>query len=467
MKKLVLTLVALVLCLSMCISPLTALAADESLSGKLVMADFSWLVEEDRELIAEFNKLYPNIEVEVVSIPDDLERNDYLANQAVIGQMPDLVRSPWHEIPVDLSQGWLYPLNEFLEADDEFFQYVSPAQYETFYYGDSIYCLPYTVGFTCIVLNLDLLDEMNEDVPAYEEWTIDEFTRLARKATTATTSGIDHLWNFDYFLPAQMDAKLVDGCLNEETGLVDLTSGAWIDSVNLVKELKSVPGLVANELWNDTLRNNGEIDDYEKKFGKDADAVADGKVLMAWNGSTWSFGTHKNFSFNWDYYPLPFTEEVGYRSQAHNDVMMMTSATQNPEAAFALLKFLTYGKDGCMVRLNRAAANEELFIPTTRHPEVVDAFKALSYVPAGVMYMYDNVDKSIHGDHYRYVPDFNTATGSMQGEERQAIYDGQVEAAAVAAEMESKINAWLSDSAATFQAQFEKAQAEFNATHQK
>lgn len=70
MKKLVLTLVALVLCLSMCISPLTALAADESLSGKLVMADFSWLVEEDRELIAEFNKLYPNIEVEVVSIPD-------------------------------------------------------------------------------------------------------------------------------------------------------------------------------------------------------------------------------------------------------------------------------------------------------------------------------------------------------------------------------------------------------------
>lgn len=467
MKKLVLSLVSLVLCLSLCMLPLTAHAADESLSGKVVLADFSWLVEEDLELIAEFNKLYPNIEVEVVSIPDELDRNDYLANQAAIGQMPDLVRSPWHEIPVDLSQGWLYPLNDMLEADDEFFQYVSPAQYETFYYHDTIYCLPYIVGFTCLVLNLDMLEEMNEDVPAYDAWTIDEFTRLARKATTATTSGIDHLWNFDYFLPAQMDAKLVDGCLNEETGLVDLTSGAWIESVNLVKELKSVPGLVANELRNEELRAAGEIDDYEKKFGKDADAVADGKVLMAWNGSTWSYYTYKNYDFAWDFYPIPFTEEVGYRSQAHNDVMMMTAATQHPEAAFQLLKFLTYGKDGCITRMNRAAEKGDLFIPTTRHPEAVAAFKALDYVPAGVMYMYDNMDKSIHGDHYRYVPDFNTATGSMQGDERQAIYDGKVEAAAVAAELESKINAWLADSAATFEKQFEQMQAEFNEAHPK
>lgn len=248
MKRFVSLLLAAVLALAV----VPVLAQDETVSGKVVLADFSWLCDEDRELAAAFNELYPDIEIEVVSIPDDVERNDWLASQAAIGQMPDLVRSPWHEIPVDLSQGWLYPLNDFLEADDEFFQYVAKAQYETFYYNDYIYCLPYTLGFTCMVLNLEMLESMNEDVPAYDEWTVDEFTRLVKKATTATTSGIDNVWNLDYFLPAQLDANLVDGCLNEKTGRVELT-GAWIEAVNLVKELKSVPGLICGELRNQAL----------------------------------------------------------------------------------------------------------------------------------------------------------------------------------------------------------------------
>lgn len=458
MKK----LLSLLLVVVMAMACMPALAEEAPVSGKVVLADFSWLVEEDRALAEAFNELYPDIEIEVVSIPDDVERNDWLASQAAIGAMPDLVRSPWHDIPVDLSQGWLYPLNEFLEADDEFFQYVLPAQYETFYYGDYIYCLPYTVGFTCTVLNLDMLEDLNEDVPAYDEWTIDEFVRLAKKATTATTSGLNHVWNLDYFMPAQMDADLVDGCLNEETGRVELT-GAWVDAVNLVKELKSVPGLISDELWNQELRDAGQIDDYEKKFGKDADAVTDGKVLILWNGSTWDFWSHKTLNYAWDYYPIPFSEEVGFRSQAHNDVMMMTAAAQDPEAAFLFLKYLTYGKDGCLKRLERAVAVNDMFIPTTRHPEVVAAFEAVDYVPGGIRYMYENMDKSIHGDHYRFVPDFNAATGSMMGDERQQIYDGEIEAAAVAAEMEAKINEWLANSAAIF----EEALAKVQATHEK
>ncbi len=456
MKRFVSLLLAAVLALAV----VPVLAQDETVSGKVVLADFSWLCDEDRELAAAFNELYPDIEIEVVSIPDDVERNDWLASQAAIGQMPDLVRSPWHEIPVDLSQGWLYPLNDFLEADDEFFQYVAKAQYETFYYNDYIYCLPYTLGFTCMVLNLEMLESMNEDVPAYDEWTVDEFTRLVKKATTATTSGIDNVWNLDYFLPAQLDANLVDGCLNEKTGRVELT-GAWIEAVNLVKELKSVPGLICGELRNQALIDAGQMDDYQKKFGKDADAVLDGNNLIIWNGSTWSWSWLKDLSYEWDFYTIPFSPEVGFRTQAHNDVMMMTAAAQDPQAAFLLLKYLTYGKDGCLKRLERAVANNDLFIPTTQHPEVVAAFEAVEYVPAGVMYMYKHMENSIHGDHYRYVPDFNTATGSMQGDERQAIYDGQIEAAAVAAEMEEKINAWLAESEKTFEENLAAVQATY------
>lgn len=443
------------------------------ISGHVRLASESWLVDGDQKLIAEFNKLYPNIEVEVVTIPDGGDRNDYMTAQAAAKDLPDLVRSLWYDLPPDVSQGWLYPLNEFVDADDEY-QYVEPSLMEPFYYNGRLYGLPLYLGYTAMVVNLDMLESMNEDIPSYEEWTIDEFTRLVKKATTNTTSGITHVWNLDYFLPAQMNADLVDGCLNPTTGKVDLTGGDWIRAVNLVKELKSVPGLISDELWNQEIRDAGGVDDYEKKFGKDADALQSGKVLVAF-ASSWDYGTIKTLPFNWDYYPLPFDESVGFRSHAHTDLAMMTATAENPEAAFEYLKYMTYGKDGCLARLDIAKNTvdaegnpaPDLFLPATNHPEVAAAMAEVDYMPAGLLYMYNNMDRSIHGDHYRFVPNFNTATGSMQGEERQQIYDGVVEAAAVAAEMEEKINEMLKEANDEFLASLPAVEAEFDANHSK
>lgn len=442
-----------------------------AITGKVTMASASWDVEADQKLVAEFNKIYPNIEVTIV--PYEVDRNDYLTAQAAAQDLPDVIRSPYYEIPIDISQGWLYPLNEFVEKDEDF-QYVNPVLYESFRYNERLYALPYNVGFTAMVLNKTLLESMNEDVPSYEEWTIEEFTRLVKKATTNTTSGISHVWNLDYFLPAQMNKDMVDGAYIPSAGKVDLTSGDWINSVNLIKELKSIPGLISDELWNQEIRDAGGQDDYEKKFGKDADAVVDGKVLVAF-ASSWDFWWTRNLPFEWDYYPLPFSAEVGFRSQTHADAAMMLATAKDPEAAFEWLKFITYGKDGTLTRLDFAlnAVDAEgnpapdYFIPATNHPDVVKKIDEIGFVKDGIRYMYNNMDKAVRGDSYRYIPGFNAATGPMMGDERQEIYDGKVEAAAVAAEMEEKVNAALKKAIDDFYAALPAIEAEFDALKNK
>ena len=66
-----------------------------------------------------------------------------------------------------------------------------------------MYAVPSYLLFSSVVVNLDLLDELNLDVPGYD-WTIDEFVELAKAATTTSTSGINHLESLDQYLMMQL-----------------------------------------------------------------------------------------------------------------------------------------------------------------------------------------------------------------------------------------------------------------------
>jgi len=434
--------------------------APGEISGTITLATFSWDYEADQELIEAFNIYYPNVTVNL--LPFDADRMDFLSAQAAIGALPDVIRSPWHEIPVDIAQGWLYPLNDLLDTCPEI-RYVERNLYDPYDYNGRVYSLPTNLGFTMFAVNLDMLDAMNEDIPAQSEFTIEWFDRMVRQATTTTTSGISSLWNVDQFLPAQLDASLVDQMFNPTTRQFDLTGGAWIRTINLMREWREFPGLVADQLINWDIREAGGLDDYQIKFGEGANAVADGNVLIM-RAFTWDFWWLRNLPFNWDFYTYPFDPAVGYRTQSHADQAVMLSTTEYPEAAFALLRFMTYGRNGTMFRLQREANHPDgpsFFIPATRHPEVVAFFESLDFVPNGVMYAYANLDRSVRGDHYRYVPGFLEATAITMGDERQRLWDGETDAASVAPELQRIMNDILQQQGETFRARMEVVQREF------
>ena len=431
----------------------------DAISGRVVLASESWNQESDEELIRAFMEIYTNVTVTIE--PFETDRMDFLSAQAAVMNLPCVIRSPWHEIPVDIAQGWLFPLNRFLETCPEI-QYVERNLYDPWDFNGMVYSLPTNLGFTMFAVNLDMLDAMNEDIPGQEEFTIELFERLIRDATTTTTSGINSTWNIDQFLPAQLDASLVDQLFNPTTGQFDLTGGAWIRGINMIRAWRDFPGLVSGYLWNQELRDEGLLDDYAIKFGEAGSAVGDGRVLVL-RASTWDFWWLRNLPYRWDFFTYPFDPEVGYRTQVHADQAVMLATTEYPEAAFALLRFLTYGRDGTLFRLQRYSAQDPpgFFIPSTNHPDVVDYFRSLDFVPDGVMFAYENLDRGVRGDHYRYVPGFLEVTGLIMGEERERLWRGETDAASIAPDLERTMNEMLRQHAEDFRARLEVVQREF------
>lgn len=438
-------------------------AEQNDISGSIVYAVRSWDVETEQAFVKEFNKEYPNIEVQIIIFDGDL--NEYLSAQASARTLPDVVYG-WENLTYPISQGWIYPLEEFLEKDEEF-KYVDPKLMERYKFNGKTYALPTNLQFSAVMVNLDLIEQLNMDPPSYE-WTIDEFREYLINATTNLYSGINHLWGFEEVMTGMFSKNLHQLAYDPMEQKFNFTEGSWVRAINFQKDLKSVPGLVSDDLKNDAIRNAGGLDDYQKKFGKDADALREGKVLMGFHG-TWDLSWIRTMNYMFDMYPLPQDPNVGYREALHADHAFMISTTKYPEAAFEFLKWRSYGKDGVLTRLNilknktDAAGNltPDFIIPSTSEPEVVAMFKSLDFVPDGVKYMYDNVDKAFWADFYKIVPDWSRTLNEVIIPRSEEIRQGKVEAAAIAAELETRANEIIQNAWKTFDSQLIEVQKNF------
>lgn len=432
-------------------------------TGTVNYAVYNWGVEDEKKVVAKFNEVYPNVTVNVTGFEGNL--NEFLTTQAASNTLPDVVFG-WEGLNFPISQGWVYPLDDFLAKDPEVAN-VDQNIMNSYKFGGKTYAVPMNLEFNAVMVNLDLLEQLNLDVPTYE-WTVDQFKDYLTKATTDKYSGINHLWAFEQVMTGMYSKNLAYLGYDPSTSKFNLTDGSWVKAITLQKELKAIPGLVSDDLKNSKLTDAGKEDDYQKKFGKDADALREGKILMGFHG-TWDLGWIRTMSYKYDMYPLPQVPEVGYRQTLHANHAFMTSTAKDPQAAFEFLKWISYGKQGTLARLDlkknkvddKGQPAPDFFIPSTKDPDVVKAFEGLEYVPAGVKYLFNNMDKAFRADYNKIVPDFEKVMNEIINPKSEEIRQGKVEASAVAAELESKANAALETAKATFDKQLADVQAKF------
>ena len=375
---------------------------DSTLSGTITVgytADFADLYA---LLIAGFKEMYPGVTVIPQEIPGTMlgQINQMLA-LAGSGKMPDVCVGSEHFGTI-LQEGWAYPLDNLI-AEDPDKDYIMDQALMNFTYGDHVYALPYQIQFHSIAVNLDLLEELNMDAPEYD-WTVSEFVEMAKKATTTTTSGINYIYNAAH--PTWgLDNKLVSAMVPEgyhqygysfEDHTLDLHAGdAWVKANQLIQELKSVYALVSDDLK----YTGGEVSEYERRFGEGADALLSGRVLFG-NHSSWETRVLENASYDYDFYPVPTGDGLPEKIQTHFDFAYMTTKVteENRDAAYAFLKFITYSKEGNMIKLaERKAAYEEdpktwdSFVPASCYPEVMEEFEDNFPVTDGIKYMYKTI----------------------------------------------------------------------------
>lgn len=442
--------------------------ADYTVSGDLKVAINLSRPTDYEAVLDKFQELYPDINLTVDYFSGSDLADEYLASNAATGTLPDVVFDEPGKLPIYIRQGWLYPLDEFVK-DDPYFEDVDKGIISNYTFNGKLYALPNSLTFQTMVLNTGILDELNLDHPELD-WTIEDYTELLKAATNSTYSGCETLWFWtDYGSAIFSGAGDKWGYLRDQKQFDMKIS--LLQSAKLMENLNAIPGLVAESLRT-TKDTSGETD-YAKKFGGNASGVAfnTGKVLMESSG-TWKYaGLESTLSYDWEMWTTP-QDEAG-RICMHVDHSFMCSTTQNPEAAFQLLRFLTYSPEGNFVRLamyaeeneDTYALNDRLYFPATQNEEVLSRFYELEAVTEVDKYFMENVNKAFRGDPFKYVPEYNELQSNYFEGLIEDLAEGGGDASSQIASVQVTVNNAIAEAWKSFEADLAKIQQEFEAAH--
>lgn len=444
----------------------------------LIPSDFEAHITEALEV---FQKSHPDIQLELIIGSEEASKMaTELSTLAAGEKLPDVAVGV-ENFAYILSQGLAYPLDNLYAADPDK-EDALQAGINNYTYNGHLYALPFRVQFNGIMVNLDLIETKNLDVPDYD-WTVEEFIDMAKKATDNQYSGINVVDSNDNTHDLQtklMGAMLEDPYqmygYNMDTHEFDFTSGPWTKAQEYIKELRSVPGLISDELKEWSKRNQGIADAYDNKFGGSGDAMVAGKVLFGNHNSWETYWMVKKCNFEWDMYPVPHAADVEERIQTHIDYAFMTPAVteENAQAAYEVIKFLSYSKEGCLTRLaitdRGVAANDytAFYTPGSSNPDVLQAYFDNELIPEGMKYMLQTIsedpDKIFIADANKLIPNFWDDVEDYLSQTEEQIANGG-DAHALAQDLQNKVNAAAKDTWERFETKLKKNLEKFYETH--
>lgn len=427
-------------------------------------SDFSALCEA-------FKKQYPNVKVEPIlfeSSTDDA--TEYLTSVKMAEQtMPAVMYDDAGSLPTYIQNGWMYPLTEFVQ-DDADWEKVPQNIREHFMYNENVYAVAQTLHSNVLIVNEDLVEEMNVDLPEYD-WTWDEFTEFIKACTNSSYSGVDDISEQYNWMPGAMtEGRSIVG-YDYETKTFDLE--AVRKFVNYYQEIKKLNGVEATSLKQNA---SAGTSDYVKKFGNVSGsnaAFVAGKVAGAFTG-TWQYASwnQKDLDFNWDFYPVPQCAEG--RVPIHVDYCWLTTdvAEENLEAAWAFLRFVTYSKEGNIARLTTYDEDHitdnmknVYYIPVTMDEDVVDKFESLPYVTDAVLYIHENISNGYLNDPEKTVPGFESVEYATIGKLAFESVTGRDDFSSKMKDAEAKANKDLLDYINKFNTALSKFETEFKQSH--
>ena len=332
------------------------------LKGSVTIAYPEGEVAEIQPVLEAFRAQYPNIEVVEEPFPGSTGGafNEYLTQKAAANAMPDLMWLDWNDFAPEVASGFVMPLDDYFFADPES-EYVPSGMTDPYVYGGKLYALPCQMNAMGITMNLDMLEALNIEKPGYD-WTVDEFMEICKKAITADTCAAATLEDWDQVYSAQADG-LFYPAYDYVNHTFDFTN-KWVPAMNQLAEMRAIPGF---EAWSMRFPKNEDgttstDSEYVAKFGEAGKddthyTFKNGMALLCTN-ATWNDNWMRGeCQVNWDYWPYPRANaNTPTYTPIHVDCAYLTSTCADPDAAFQLLKWLTYGVEGNMQRLDIFAA---------------------------------------------------------------------------------------------------------------
>ncbi len=351
-----------------------------------------WHYEDETtiDLMAEkFMELHPNITVETKLISD---MSTDLSAAAAAGNFPDVFSGT--DSDTALANEYWADMSEYFDADPETANLLPTineygiGKFDT----KARYALPTWFQPSAIFIDRNVIEKLNLQMPR-TDWTWDEMIQLIKDATVDDRTGMKY-YGLGYYnrldslygiAACSPEVRAIKGEFGFDGNDFDLQY--WAVGEQEFSDLK-LGGYVAPQ------QNTQAMEDWSGDWG-------------TWFGSTghvavfseglWSFQNIWNVDGYQEQYGLdivPYVTPNVIDEKEHNIIANMymggiSSSCQHPREAYELLKFMSFGKDGWMTRIeiysdpsitNAAGTplkNANMPVPITLDEEVWEGYKAL------------------------------------------------------------------------------------------
>ncbi|MEI8094138.1 MAG: extracellular solute-binding protein [Spirochaetales bacterium] len=358
----------------------------------------------ERQMIAAFMETHPNIVVKI----DDRITGDWpaaLAAAAAAGGLPDVFML--QTIPGALANDWVMDISALAKADKEYSTLPKVVSGATVYNGKT-FAVPFALHMMGYFVNKDVFEGANAKAPT-TAWKLADFTKIM-KDYNQPASGV---------LPLSEEVQIVDwyasaanpkmGYFTWDGSKFNLNSKEFLEGIALAKSLWTAPAV-----W------EAQPKDIKDKFpgGWHGEAWNNGNIALRWDG-TWAVpDITKLAKFNWDFIGVP-----GGRTIIVNDYVGIANGTKRPAEAYEFAKWMSWGKEGFLKRLQLAAKANTLpsTLPMVTDKTVLDAYFKVQTVP-GVKALYATLDKGVV-EAFKWLPGYIPARWDGQVKAGQKIGD--------------------------------------------
>ncbi len=345
---------------------------DEPSNGQtrnIVLSYADWGDQElNQLLINAFMERYPNI---TVQLRRDITGTggaftESLLNAQAAGVLPDVFAID--NVPTGVSNGLMLDISEFWDADPDT-SFVYPNIATTAVYNGERLAIPTFQFIKGIYINITLLEDLLIPIPPFD-WTYDEFVDLAIQVRQAGQADIIYgiePWfgdlDFEAIWPTQ---DFVDvGYQTFDGEKFNFTSQAWIDAYNAKIDLYQQH--VIASFTEEEMDILGDV--WPWLAGHVAFNI-DGSWMMFMIDWMW-----EDYGQDVGFWPYP-GGAAGQFPPTILDFAGVSSQTENPYEAYLLAKWMTFGKEGWLIRLDLMKERDDLYLdryPIADYPEVWDA----------------------------------------------------------------------------------------------
>lgn len=283
------------------------------------------------ETIEEFEKKYPNVEIQYDSgiLKDDY--SEYISQKALNGELPDVFMVLPEDFNTFSSVGLLKDLDFLMEGDTGFDKKDFYAgSYDAGEFNGSQYALPYESVPTLMFVNKTLLEREGIQIPE-NQWTWEDFYDICQKVTKDTDGDgrIDQFGVYDY---DWKDAVYSNGgrIFNQSGTECNITAESVENAILFTRRVRELSGH-QNPTSNDF--DTGKIAFRPMKFSE----------FRTYKPYPWKI--NKYFDFQWDCIRLPQGPDGKNETSMDHLLMGISSDTKHDQMAWEFLKMLTYNKD--------------------------------------------------------------------------------------------------------------------------